>query len=223
MKTVVFDLDGTLADTSADLIAAANYCFGSLGYPNLLSQKDDAGVAMRGGRAMLELGCQKLGLMDEGFVHTQYPILLKAYSRNLDKHTKFFPHVIDTIHKFQILGVNSAICTNKPSALAEELINRMGARHLFGELVGSDTLSTRKPDPAPFIAAVKGSGGIVEQSVMVGDTVTDFDTARAVGVPIIMVDFGFKGYDFSGAKPDAIIKSFVELPEVVMSLLGSSS
>ena len=107
--------------------------------------------------------------------------------------------------------------------MAEELINRMGARHLFGELIGSDTLSTRKPDPAPFIAAVKGSGGIVEQSVMVGDTVTDFDTARAVGVPIIMVDFGFKGYDFSGAKPDAIIKSFVELPEVVMSVLGSPS
>ena len=58
MKTVVFDLDGTLADTSADLISAANFCFDSLGYPKLLDSKEDAGVAMRGGRAMLELGCQ---------------------------------------------------------------------------------------------------------------------------------------------------------------------
>ena len=65
MKTVVFDLDGTLADTSADLISAANFCFDSLGYPKLLDCKEDAGVAMRGGRAMLELGCQKIGLNDE--------------------------------------------------------------------------------------------------------------------------------------------------------------
>ena len=76
MKTVVFDLDGTIADTSADLIAAANFCFASLGYPKLLDIENDAGVAMRGGRAMLELGCQKIGLNDERFIHQQYPILL---------------------------------------------------------------------------------------------------------------------------------------------------
>ena len=78
MKTVVFDLDGTIADTSADLIAAANFCFSSLGYPKLLDSENDAGVAMRGGRAMLELGCKKIGLNDERFIHQQYPILLKA-------------------------------------------------------------------------------------------------------------------------------------------------
>ena len=82
MKTVVFDLDGTIADTSADLISAANFCFDSLGYPKLLDCKEDAGVAMRGGRAMLELGCQKIGLNDELFIHQQYPILLNAYSKS---------------------------------------------------------------------------------------------------------------------------------------------
>ena len=98
---------------------------------------------------------------------------------------------------------------------------RLGARHLFQELIGSDTLSSKKPDPAPFIAAVTGSGGLVEQSLMVGDTSTDFDTAKAVGVPIIMVDFGFAGFDFSASKPDAILKSFIDLPEIVIGLLNA--
>ena len=133
MKTVVFDLDGTLADTSADLISAANFCFDSLGYPKLLDCKEDAGVAMRGGRAMLELGCQKIGLNDEQFIQQQYPILLRAYSKSLDKHTQFFPYALDSIRKLQLLGVNSAICTNKPSALPEELTVRLGATHLFQE------------------------------------------------------------------------------------------
>ena len=219
MKTVVFDLDGTLADTSADLISAANFCFARLGYPDLLDNEKDAGVAMRGGRAMLELGCQKIGLNDDRFIHQQYPVLLNAYSKCLDEHTEFFPYALHAIHKLKLLGVNSSICTNKPSALAEELIVRLGARHLFRELIGSDTLSTKKPHPAPFIAAVKGAGGIVEQSLMVGDTITDFDTAKAVGVPIIMVDFGFEGFDFSNSRPDAIIKSFLDLPEIVTGLL----
>ena len=104
MKTVVFDLDGTLADTSADLISAANFCFDSLGYPKLLDCKEDAGVAMRGGRAMLELGCQKIGLNDEQFIHQQYPILLNAYSKSLDKHTEFFPYALDSIRQLQLLG-----------------------------------------------------------------------------------------------------------------------
>ena len=90
MKTVVFDLDGTLADTSADLISAANFCFDSLGYPKLLDCKEDAGVAMRGGRAMLELGCQKIGLNDEQFIHQQYPILLKLILKAWTS-TRIFP------------------------------------------------------------------------------------------------------------------------------------
>ena len=146
MKTVVFDLDGTIADTSADLISAANFCFASLGYPKLLDNEKDAGVAMQGGRAMLELGCQKIGLNDERFIHQQYPILLNAYSKCLDKHTEFFPYALDAIRKLKLLGINSAICTNKPSALAEELMVRLGARHLFRELIGSDTLSSKKEE-----------------------------------------------------------------------------
>ena len=81
--------------------------------------------------------------------------------------------------------------------------------------------SSKKPDPAPFIAAVTGSGGIVEQSLMVGDTSTDFDTAKAVGVPIIMADFGFGSFDFTASKPDAILNSFLDLPEIVIGLLNS--
>ena len=96
---------------------------------------------------------------------------------------------------------------------------RLGARHLFKELIGSDTLSSKKPHPAPFRAAVKGAGGTVEQSLMVGDTMTDFDTAKAVGVPIIIVDFGFESFDFSHSIPDAVLISFLDLAGFVLELL----
>ena len=80
MKTVVFDLDGTLADTSGDLIAAANACFRDMGEGDVLDVATDAGTALKGGRAMLTLGMQRLGrAQDNAAIDRYYPFLLDAY------------------------------------------------------------------------------------------------------------------------------------------------
>ncbi|WP_151720089.1 HAD-IA family hydrolase [Gemmobacter serpentinus] len=217
---VVFDLDGTLADTSADLIAAANACFRGMGHGDLLSPDSDALTAFQGGRAMLRLGLERLGIPDAGLVDAQYPVLLAAYAEAIDTHTRLYPGVVAAIEALRAAGFATSICTNKPGGLAEALVMRLGIRHLFDALVGADTLPTRKPDPAPYLAAVNWAGGDPARSLLVGDTVTDRDTARAAGVPCILVSFGPEGQGVKRLAPEALLDHYDALPDLVRQLLG---
>lgn len=218
--TVVFDLDGTLADTSADLIAAANACFRGLGHGDLLDPVTDALTAFHGGRAMLKLGLERVGAMDEALITAQYPVLLAAYATGIDTHTRLYPGVIPAIEALRSAGYATAICTNKPEGLAETLVTRLGIRGLFGSLIGADTLPTRKPDPAPYLAAVAQAGGDPARSLLVGDTETDRKTAAAVGVPSVLVTFGPEGAGVSRLAPEALLDHYDDLPALVARLIG---
>jgi phosphoglycolate phosphatase len=219
MRTVVFDLDGTLADTSADLIAAANACFQGLGLGSPLDPVADALTAFHGGRAMLRLGFQRVG-GGEGMVDAQYPVLLAAYADCIDRETRLYPGAVEAVETLLARGFATAICTNKPEGLAETLMTRLGVRGLFGSLVGADTLTMRKPDPAPYRLAVERAGGTVARSMLVGDTATDRDTGLAAGVPVALVTFGPEGAGVARFAPEALLDGFAELPEVVERLLG---
>ena len=221
MGTVVFDLDGTLADTSGDLIAAANACFRGLGAGDMLDPLADAATALRGGRAMLTLGLQRLGRGDDvAEVDRQYPILLEAYAGAIDHHTVFYPRAMETVAELDRAGYRVAVCTNKPERLAHLLLDRLGVLGAFGALIGADTLPVRKPDPEPLREAVRRAGGVPERSLLVGDTVTDRETSRAAGVPSVLVTFGPGDHDVTTLNPEATIGHFDELPGVVVRLLG---
>lgn len=221
MKTVIFDLDGTLADTSGDLIAAANHCFREMGAGDVLDPGLDAAVALRGGRRMLQTGLQRLGHADpDAMVSMYYPILLEAYSGAIDTHTVLYPGAMEAVEALKSAGYGAGICTNKPEALAELLLQRLGVRGAFGSLVGADTLPVRKPDPQPFVEAVRRLGGLPERSCLVGDSDTDRNTARAAGVPSILVTFGPSGADMAALDPEALLDDYAALPGVVGRLLG---
>lgn len=220
MKTVVFDLDGTLADTSADLIAAANACFEGLGHGALLDPQADKLTAFHGGRAMLRLGFSRLERATfEADVDLEYPKLLKHYGDHIDVHTKLYPGAEEAVERLLAAGYRTAICTNKPEGLAETLMKRLGVRELFGSLIGADTLATRKPDAAPYIACVEQSGGAVEASFLIGDTETDVKTARAVDVPCVLVSFGPEGPGIARLTPDAMLNSYEDLDMIAKVLL----
>ncbi len=219
MRTVVFDLDGTLADTSADLLAAANACFVALGHGALLDACDSL-TAFHGGRAMLRLGFTRLGMeFTEQDISREYPRLLAHYAENIDTHTRLYPGAAEAVTALRAAGYATAICTNKPEGLAETLVRRLGVRDLFGSLIGADTLPTRKPDAAPYLAAVDRAGGDVARSMLVGDTETDRKTGLAAGIPVALVTFGPEGAAVSRFAPEALLDDFADLPTLVRRLL----
>ncbi|MFK7875439.1 MAG: HAD-IA family hydrolase [Paracoccaceae bacterium] len=220
MKSVIFDLDGTLADTSGDLIAAANHCFRAMGAGDVLDPGTDAGVALRGGRRMLSVGLARLGKADpEPIIAQYYPILLSAYDDAIDHHTVMYTGAMEAVEALKSAGYGVGICTNKPEGLAEKLMRNLGVRDAFGSLVGADTLPVRKPDPAPLFEAATRLGGAPDQCCLVGDSDTDRNTAKAAGVPSILVTFGPSGADMAALKPEALLDDYADLLGVVDRLL----
>ena len=221
MRCVIFDLDGTLADTAGDLIAAANAALGAMGHaPQLVMGRDDA-TALRGGRAMLQLAADRMGMVQAApMIAAGYPLLLAAYGDAIDQHTTLYPGAMDAVARLKARGIAVGICTNKPEGLAETLLTRLGVRAEFAALVGADTLPLRKPDTAPFFEAVARAGGARGQSCLIGDTVTDRETARAAGRPCALVTFGPLGQSVADLAPEALIDHYDALDGVIDRLLG---
>ena len=213
MGTVVFDLDGTLAHTSADLLAAANACF-----DRPLLGPEDALTAFLGGRAMLRLGYDRLGVA--GDVDRDYPRLLAVYAERICVETRLYPGVEVAVQALRRAGHATAICTNKPEGLAVALVRQLGIAGLFDALVGADTLPVRKPDPAPYVLAVQRAGGQVARSMLVGDTETDRKTGLAAGVPVALVTFGPEGQGVARLSPDALLHHYDDLPDMVARFLS---
>ncbi|WP_308917573.1 HAD-IA family hydrolase [Jannaschia sp. LMIT008] len=216
---MIFDLDGTLCDTSADLIAAANAAFRHLDRDVALdpASPEDRDTALRGGRAMLRLGLGRLGAVDEGEVDAGYGPLLDAYGLAVCTHTTFFPGAREAVDRLRDTGHAVGICTNKPEGLAMALMTALDAVDAFDSIVGADTLPVRKPDPAPLREAVARAGGDPARTVLIGDTVTDRDTARAMGIPVVLMDFGAPVAALGG---DAWLRDYEGFDETVARLIG---
>ena len=216
MTCVIFDLDGTLADTAADLIAAANAALGR----DMLGPGDHA-TAFRGGRAMLTLGLERMhGAADEAEIDRLYQPLLDAYGVDIARHTKLYPGTIETVRQMRGRGWRIGVCTNKPEALAVQLLAILDPEGLLGPIVGADTLPVRKPDPEHLRETVRRAGGRMEACVLVGDTSTDRETARNAQVPCILVGFGPEGIDVHGMEPEAVLDRYEDLPHLVERLLA---
>lgn len=216
-ETVVFDLDGTLADTSRDLIEAANAIFETRGQGAPLDPVADAATAFRGGRAMLERGYERVGQSPDP--DADYHDFLDAYVARIDAHTTLYDGAREAVTALSAAGYVCSICTNKPAHMAELLMRNLGFRDPFAALVGADTLPVRKPDPEPYRQSVLRAGGDPARSLIVGDTATDRDTGRNAGVPVVLVAFGPTGRAVEALDPDHVIDHFDELPDLVARLL----
>ncbi len=220
MRVAVFDLDGTLADTAEDLLSAANAALEHGGRVARLSAELDSATAFAGGRAMLREGLGRDGeRWDEADVERLYPVLLEAYGAAIDTHTRLYDGAGKALARLTRSGWILAVCTNKPAALAETLLVRLGVRSRFTAMLGADSLAFRKPDPRHLLETIRLAGGARDRAVLVGDTVTDRDTARAAGVPCVLVGFGPTGEGVAALEPDALLRHYDDLDAVLEGLV----
>ncbi|MDE1993115.1 MAG: phosphoglycolate phosphatase [Rhizobiaceae bacterium] len=219
---VVFDLDGTLLDTHADLIHSLNHTIAALDlepvtYDNLTH------LVGHGAQVMIERACKLRGYT---LRQDELPPLLQRfiahYTETMPGLTQPYPGLIAAMDTLKAQGYKLAVCTNKMELLARTLLDRLNLTHYFEAITGGDTFTVRKPNAEHLIGTVERAGGDLGQTIMVGDSANDILVARNAGVPSIAVPFGYSDVGVETLGPSRVITHYDELtPDLVRGLLAA--
>jgi phosphoglycolate phosphatase len=218
--TIVFDLDGTLVDTAPDLCAALNHALGVLGRPGVPAD-DVRHMVGHGARKLLEKGLAATGTMTPDLVEAGVAPFLAFYADHVAVGSRPYPGVEAALVALSAAGSRLAICTNKPVALSRALVSALGWDARFAANLGYDSVPVPKPDPAHLFAAIAAAGGDPATTVFVGDSITDTTTARAAGIPVIAVSFGFSDRPVLDLGADLVIDHYDELLPALRRLVAA--
>jgi phosphoglycolate phosphatase len=219
--TVVFDLDGTLVDSAPDLIGALNVIFGHEGLPPVAY---DAARNLVGGgaRAMIERGLAAEGRkLAAAEVERLVRDFIEEYAAHIADRSRPFPGLETALEALAAGGCRLAVCTNKLEWLAVRLLGALGLGERFAAVCGGDTFGMQKPDPELLRRTIAQAGGHCSHAVMVGDSITDIATARAAGVPVVAVDYGYTDTPVAEMGADRVVSRLPDLPEAVFGLLAT--
>ncbi len=216
---IAFDLDGTLVDTAPDLIGVLNHILAEHGHDGL-PLASARRIVGHGARAMLTLGFDAAGAtlapaeMDRLFEH-----FIELYVGRIAMASRPFPGVVDALDALEAAGARFVVCTNKRTDLSLALLDALDLTRRFAAVVGPDLAGAYKPDPKHLAYAVEAAGGSLDHALMVGDATTDTGVAKAAGVPVVAVSFGYNDVPLAELGADALIDHFAELPQVARRLL----
>jgi phosphoglycolate phosphatase len=204
---VGFDLDGTLLDTAWDLGVALNHALTLIGRPTI--PLEEVHTLIGGGTGqMLRAGLARTGGIDEAILPDLTERLVKFYAENIALHTALYPGGEAMLAGLEARRVQIAIATNKREDLARRVLDELGLSHRLATIIGGDTLGPdrAKPKPDMLIEMVRRTGG--GRTAFVGDTTYDVGAARAAGLPVVAVSFGFCDKPPHTLGADAVIDHF---------------
>jgi phosphoglycolate phosphatase len=213
---LLFDLDGTLVDSVPDLAAAANRLLAEFGQAPL-GQVEIAEMVGDGVAKLVERVLAARGLAEvapEPAVR-RFSAFYEADAATL---TRPYPGVLDGLAALAEAGTRLAVCTNKPATATRAVLDALGLARFFPVVLGGDSLSVRKPDPAPLTEALARLGVRPEAAAMLGDHRNDVLAAKGAGVVAILARYGYGSATLGELKPDAAIDAFEELPEALARL-----
>lgn len=222
-KLMIFDLDGTLVDTAADLTDALNVSLKKQGFPSVNAALARSWIG-NGARQMIlnALSRQHIG-PDDTLVAAMFQDFLEHYEANISRQSRPFPSLIEALDGLDRAGWRFAVCSNKHELYCRRLLDALDMSDRFAAVAGGDTFGVSKPDPRHLLRTLDAAGGTKDNSIMVGDARTDVEAARAARMPVIGVSFGYTQVPMSELAPDVLLDSYNDLTsELANSLLDSS-
>ena len=219
---VIFDLDGTLAETAGDLMAALNTVLEGEGVPALPVEQART-LLGAGGRALIQRGFAVSGRsVDAPDLERLFVAFLADYESHIAARSHLFPGVEAALDDLERAGFAFAVCTNKMEKASLMLLDALGVTGRFRAICGQDSFGFHKPDARTLPAVIDRAGGDPRRCVMVGDSVTDIAAAKNAGVPVVAVDFGYTDKPVTELGPDRVISHFAQLPAAVADLIAAS-
>jgi phosphoglycolate phosphatase len=218
--TVAFDLDGTLVETAPDLIAATNHVLASADLAPVAPELIRPAISF-GAAAMIAAGFKHHGRqLSADETRAYFEQFIAYYTANIAATSHAYPGLETSLDTLTARGARLAVCTNKQAALSEQLLGDLRLRSRFAALAGRDTFPVCKPHPDHLFGAIRMAGGDPKRAIMVGDSKTDIDTAKAAGIPVVAVTFGYTDVHVRDLAPDAIIEHYDELVPAIERLIG---
>ena len=216
--TVLFDLDGTLVDTAPDLIHAHNHVMKKFGYPT--KTIDDLKNAVgQGAKAMMAKAHGEWKWFDEKIKNEMSDEFISFYGKNILNESTLINGVKEFLNWCKNKNISMGVCTNKTEHLAIDLLKKIGIYDYFEYVAGYNTFDYCKPDPRHLTTVIEILDGDIEKSIMIGDSETDANSAKAADIPMILLKYGYTEKRSNEIYYNHLVKDFVGIEKIVSEYL----
>ena len=222
--TILFDLDGTLVDTAPDLMHAHNHVMKKFGYPTK-STKEIRNLVGQGAGAMLGRSIwgqakKEFGkVQDEKIKKQMVKDFVDYYGKNIVNESTLINGVKEFLVWSKENEISMAVCTNKQEHLAIDLLKKIGIYHFFEYVAGHNTFDYCKPDPRHLTTVIEILDGDINKSLMIGDSETDANAAKAAGIPVILLEDGYTEKNITEIYHNHLVKDFIGIEKIVSKYL----
>jgi phosphoglycolate phosphatase len=216
--TILFDLDGTLVDTAPDLIRAHNHVMKKFGYPTKSIEELKNAVG-KGAKAMMAKANGKWQWFDEKIQNKMTDEFLSYYGENILHDSKLINGVIEFLEWCKKEKISMAVCTNKTEHLAIDLLKKIGIYNFFEYVAGYNTFDYCKPDPRHLTNIIEILDGDIKKSLMIGDSETDANAAKAAGIPMVLLKYGYTEKRSEEIYHNHLIKDYIGVEKIVSRYL----
>ena len=222
--TILFDLDGTLVDTAPDLMLAHNHVMKKFGYPTK-STEDIRNLVGKGAGALIgrsiwgQAKKEFSKVLDKKIKDEMVKEFVNFYGKNIKNESTLINGVKDFLIWCKEENISMAVCTNKQEYLSNDLLKKIGIYDFFEYIAGSDTFDYCKPDPRHLTSVVEILDGDVKKTIMIGDSETDANAAKAADIPVILLENGYTEKNTNEIYHNHLVKDFINLEKIVTEYL----